>query len=720
MLPEDELEQEDAAPPEPEPEPEDYSALIRDFECAHTDMPEAVEHTLDNLNEWREYVHTTAMLRDEQDAVGTNFILRTQYALMGILVPESPAPVFRPRRQLAAPDMQGLPFQYEDALSRYAQTQEILIDYQQKQGGFSDMLHGLTQDALTCNIAWLKASYQEDLGRDPLGYGRQNDQLDTMARYEFLQQRMLANEVVLSDAEKQEMTHLRPVVQAAAMALLIDDIERTPPTEDTMTIDPETGNGIPGGADPRMAALADLESLSEGEVLVLPEISRFRGWTFQQVRPEDMRWDWNITRPEDLRYARWMSHRSYMCADDILMKWRLEPDDLRGAVSYNSDGSKLPARSNTARDGQGHADEDPEIDQAEQRYAVWERWDITSGKVYVWVEGMKTFLDAYVPKATGRRFFPFFPLIFNRVAGKLIGPSDVELQASLQDEINELRTNEREARRSCHPRYIVAAGLLDPAEKVKLETAAPYAVIELKKADDVKAALHELIPNNYDGRLYDISKALMDMQAMAGLPLSALGATGVGDLATEQAIARENMGIQTDYRKRLIERLCSEVFEFMAQVNAQVQTELEVALVVGIGAVWPLADRQQILNNFIVDVRATLNDSVERQKRLNDWQTVAGIAGQMGLPLNPVEITKEILELLQIRTNLERFVLDPATLQALRGQGAGGGQQQGGGGPQDAPAEQGDRGAEGGAPPMEERGAPSPENIPNGPAAGGA
>jgi len=49
MLPEDELEQEDAAPPEPEPEPEpeDYSALIRDFECAHTDMPEAVEHTID-------------------------------------------------------------------------------------------------------------------------------------------------------------------------------------------------------------------------------------------------------------------------------------------------------------------------------------------------------------------------------------------------------------------------------------------------------------------------------------------------------------------------------------------------------------------------------------------------------------------------------------------------------------------------------------------------
>lgn len=699
--------------------PEDDAALIGRFEDDHTDIPESVENTLDNLDHWREYVHTTAMLRDEEDAVGTNFILRTQYALLSILVPEDPTPVLRPRRQLAAVETQGLPFHYSDALARYAQTQEILVDFQQRQAGLPGVMHGAVQDTLTANIAWVKAIYQEDMARDPLGYCRQNDQVDILARYEYLRQRMEDDAQPPTDDEKIEYERILPSVKAASLAVLLDDLERMPPSPGTETIDPDTGMVVPGGADPRVLMVAQLQEEMEDEPLVLPEISRFRGWTFQQVRPEDMRWDWNITRPEDMQYCRWMSHRVYMTMEDIRVKWSLDEDFFDGAAEFSADGTQLPARNanRAAAGGTNHDSEDPEISQSKKRYAVWERWDIVTGKVYVWIEGTKQFVDCYAPKAAGRRFFPFFPLVFNRVSGKMIGPSDVELQASIQDELNELRTHDREARKSAHPRYIVGAGLLTNTEKHKLETALPYAVVELNKANDVKAALHELVPNAYDPRLYDTSKTMLDLQAMAGLPMSALGATGIGELATEQAIARENMGVQTDYRKRIVERTLSEIYEYMAQVNAQVFNEMDVVMVVGPGAVWPLANRQQILNNYTVEVRATLNDTVERQKRLGDWQTIAGITAQLGLPLNPLEVMKELLELMQLRTNIERFVLDPMTLAALRGQGVGGGA--GGAPPGESPEAQGDRGAEGGAPDMTERGAPSPEDVPNGPAAGG-
>lgn len=702
------------------------AALISRFEVDFDEVPESVEETLSRLQDLRDYVHTTAMLRDEEDAVGTNFVLRTQYALMGILVPQDPAPVFRPRRQLAAMETAGLPFTYADAQARYAQTQEILIDYQQRQAGLSSVIQGAVQDVLTTNVAWVKAIFQEDTRRDPLGYARQNDQLDLIARYKFLQQRMLEDADGLRPDEEAELARITPAVQQAALALLIEDAQMNPPAPGTTTLDPETGAPIMGGADPRVRAIAALEQgMPTDGSFVLPEIAHFRGWTFQQVRPEDMRWDWNITRPEDLRYARWMAHRVFMTSEDIRTKWALSEDMLRDAAHFDVDGRTMPSRN--ARTTQSAAtdldSEDVEIDENRIRYAVWERWDVVSGKVYVWIEGAKQFLDCYHPKATGRRFFPFFAFIFNRVTGKLIGPSDVDLQMAIQDEINTLRTHDREARKSAHPRYVVGAGLLSPSEKEKLETALPYAVVELQKANDVKTSLQELVPNAYNPMLYDISKALVDLQAMAGLPMSALGATGVGQLATEQAIARENMGVQTDYRKRIIESVMCEIYEFMAHVNAQVLTELDVITVVGPGMVWPLTDRQQILNNFVVDVRATLNDSVERQKRLNDWQTIAGIAAQLGLPLNPIEITKELLELLQLRTNLERFVLDPMTLAALRGQGIGGAPGGGAGAPPSgaAPEEQGDRGAEGGAPPMSDRqGAPAPEQVPNGPAAGGA
>lgn len=700
---------------------ENDAALISRFEVDHDEIPASVEETLGRLNDLREYVHTTAMLRDEEDAVGTNFVLRTQYALLSILVPQDPVPVFRARRQLAPVETQGLPFSYQEAHARYAQTQEILIDYQQRQAGLPNIVHGAVQDALTTNVAWVKAIFQEDMRRDPLGYARQNDQVDTITRYEFLLQRRDEDPSGLTPAEEAELARLTPAAQQASLALLMADVQANPPPPGTTTMDPMTGMPIEGGADPRVQAIAQLEQgIPEGETFVLPEIAKYRGWVFQQVRPEDMRWDWNVTRPEDLRYCRWMAHRVFMSIEEIRMKWKFTDEELRDAAQFDIDGRVMPTR-NARATGSGHTDvdsEDPELDQNKIRYAVWERWDVVAGKVYVWMEGSKRFLDCYHPKAAGRRYFPFFPLIFNRVSGKMIGPSDVELQMAIQDEINTLRTNDREARKSAHPRYVVGAGLLSPREKEKLENALPYAVIELQKVNDVKASLHELVPNAYDPRLYDISKALIDLQAMAGLPMSALGATGVGELATEQAIARENMGVQTDYRKRIIEATLADIYEYMAHVNAQVFNELDVAMVVGAGAVWPLVDRQQILSNFMVDVRATLNDSVERQKRMNDWQTIAGIAGQLGLPLNPIEITKELLELMQLRTNLERFVLDPMTLAAMRGQGIGGGA--GGGQPQESPEGQGDRGAEGGAPPMTERGAPSPETVPNGPAAGGA
>jgi hypothetical protein len=703
-------------------ENENDAALIARFETDHDEVPASVDETLGRLNGLREYVHTTAMLRDEEDAVGTNFVLRTQYALLSILVPQDPTPVLRPRRQLAPVEAQGLPFTYEDAHARYAQTQEILIDFQQRQAGLPGIVHGAVQDALTTNVAWIKAIFQEDMRRDPLGYARQNDQVDLIARYEFLLQRRDEDSAELTPAEEAELARITPGAQQAALALLMADVQQNPPLPATTTLDPQTGMPIEGGGDPRIQAIAQLEQgVPEGETFVLPEIARYRGWVFQQVRPEDMRWDWNITRPEDLRYCRWMAHRVFMSIEEIRTKWKLTDEELRDAAQFDIDGRTMPSRNaRTTQSAFTNLDsEDPEIDENRVRYAVWERWDIVSGKVYVWMQGSKQFLDCYHPKAAGRRFFPFFPFIFNRVSGKMIGPSDVELQMAIQDEINTLRTNDREARKSSHPRYIVAAGLLSPREKEKLESALPYAVVELQKANDVKAALHELVPNQYDPRLYDISKALIDLQAMAGLPMSALGATGIGELATEQAIARENMGVQTDYRKRIIESVIAEIYEYMAQVNAQTFMEMDVAMIVGAGAVWPLADRQQILNNFMVDVRATLNDSVERQKRMNDWQMIAGMAAQLGLPLNPIELTKELLELMQLRTNLERFVLDPMTLAAMRGQGIG--PSGGGKAPQEGPGDQGDRGAEGGAPPMNERsGAPSPEQIPNGPAAGGA
>jgi hypothetical protein len=325
------------------------------------------------------------------------------------------------------------------------------------------------------------------------------------------------------------------------------------------------------------------------------------------------------------------------------------------------------------------------------------------------------FLDDFVPSVLPNRFFPLYPLILNRVTGKLFGPSDTDLQQPLQDESNRMRTWQREAQKSAHPRWMVAKGLLRPSEKSRFEEALPYSLTEVERAEDVAKAVFPIVPPEYNPALYDRTPTVLEMQQMAGIPAAALGAGNIGMTATADAISNQQMGNQTASRQLIVEDVYREIYEAMTEINAQVLPQENVVGICGPGAVWPELDRQTILSNFMIEVEAVMNDVEARGQEMKLWVDIGTVAQNMGLPLDPIPYTKKLLQLGGVRDNIGRYINVQALMQTMGAPGAGAAA----GSPPapDRPEAQGEQGAAGGAPAGQGMdGPPPPESLPGSPA----
>lgn len=714
------------------------ASAIRKYE-RRVEWPTDLAEEQSRWEDMREYVHTDAMLLDEEDAVGTNYILRYQQATMAVLRTKDPAPRIQPREFMPPREQHRLPVDYPTEMVLYAQTHRIVIDFQSRQGGLKQIINGAIQDSMTLPIAWVKMRVQEDFMRDPLGADRNNDQQDSIKRYERL--RLDFDNGVFTDRSPEfyELKKLDEVVRGVIVEEKTEELGRVRTlAEDERGDALLDDNDDPiylGGED--IQAQIDLLTNNPEELIdadLLPEIAHYRGFTWQQVDPEDVRWDWNVRRPEDLRYAKWMAHRAWMTEQEIRDKWTgVSQDDLRTAARFSQDGYKVTLKDSADSDPEYGGKDDEERNRGDsgtgddirrgEKLAVWEYWDRVQGRVFRWVQGTGVFLDDFVPEFNARRFFPLYPIVFNRVTGKLFGPSDTDLQQPLQDELNRLRTWQSEAQKSAHPRWMVAKGLLRPSERQKFEEALPYSVTEVERAEDVAKSVFPIVPPDYNQSLYDRSSPMLELQQMSGAPAAALGAGGGTGLATDSAIANEQMGNQTDFRVDALLDTLAEMYQSMAEINAQMYDEPEIIEICGPGAVWPELSRQQILSNFIIEAEATGNDAATRKQELDAWNTFFQVTGPngAGIPWDPIVVAKKMLRLMDQRENPAEFI-DMQAMQVrvmqvaemLMGGGAGAPPPQNqpapGGGP---PQLQGDFGAGGGAPPGQPMSdVPAPDQVP--------
>jgi hypothetical protein len=692
---------------------EDDSKLITKF-SERVKVPTFLERWYAKFDEDRKYVNEICMLMDDEDTVSTNYVFRNQMVQISQLYAKDPEVSFQPRRRKMGKDpMTGEDLPTDPMVEDFADTLEILTDTYSRLANFRSTLTGALQDAMTCAWSILKVNQQEDYLKDPMGYRRQDDQQDNFARLVFFNKRFADGEFDEDSSDYAQMQDCSRVVAEYLSGQLASDIAENPPQKIPVGVNPDgTMLEQHDPNDPRAQTLATVQQSAQpgGPILpmhVMPEVARFIGFNIDVVQPEDFRFDWSITRPEDLYDAAWMAIRVYMDREAIASKFQLSPEDYKKIKLYAPDGRTSDSKW-MADDPSNRSD--LERTNVNDRAAVWEYWDKRNNTVYVWVDGIDRFLQRYTPDATWRRWFPFFFVYFNRVTGRVIPLSDTRLVMPLQDEVNTLRTHDREARKAAYPRLVIKRGLMTRTEMDNYENASPYQVIEVEQAIELNEQMKEVVGVPYRPELYDTSRAISEMEIMSGVSRTAAGTVDSGTTATQEAISNQRLGEQADMRRAMIETVIHDIMECIAELSVQTVPQENVQEIVGPGAVWPQFTREQIYRGLDLVITPGSTGKVDAQKRLEFLTKVMPLLPQLNLVAKGPQLLDELAKDSGLNLNLGKFfMVAPMPMAAPGGMPGQPGTTPGGPAPMNRPAVPNP----GGAPPM--KAPPLPNQIPNHP-----
>jgi hypothetical protein len=671
-------------------------ALVAKF----TSLVQAPQFLINSFREMeldRKYVAEESMLLKTQDTVAVNHCLRLQQTSIANIGLTDPQPEVQPTRKVG-----GIVDPMDDM---FAQTAEIWLQHCIKQMKFAPVFDGAIQDAMTNPWSILKVNLSTDYYKDPIGKPRFADQQDNVARLIQLKAEFASGNFTMDDPLGKEMTDLDQTIRIWMAQRLAEEIKQAN-VPMVPSVDPMTGMPtlIPDPQDPRSQKAKAIIDGQEIDLLGSSEIPYQMNFEVNQILPEDFRWAWtDVTRPEDILSASWLAHRVYMMPDEVSSKFNINKRDINGAKLYDERG--LYTQRNYLDEEPSRRNPDIESPQRNNRVAVWEMWDRRSSRRYVWVHGMKKFLANDVPQACGRQWYPFFFLWFNRVTGQVLPLSDTKLMRPLQDEINMLRSHDREARRSAYPVLFIPKNAMTEAEKDLYRNRFPFSVIELERHEEINKALHETQPIPYNAGMFQqgLGMAMMDMQLMAGIPMAAQGATGTGDTATQDAIAAKSAETGINRRRIQAARCLTDILWYMLEVSLKVFPAEYVAQVCGPQTVWPSLTTEELYTKLSIEVKGGLNGKPDAAKQLELYKNFGMIASSLMLPIGPlgaIEILRNLMDAMDIRKPVEKMILG-AQMMGPAAAPPGGGPGQSPGSPPEAPNK--GAGPSGGAPDMTKR-----------------
>lgn len=606
-------------------------ALVKKFDNENR-IPEIWKPWYEQIKDAKDYVNASITEKKDPLQVRVNHVLRLQYVRLAQLYFRRPEVDVRKAKRLEkepADIMEMASKQERDkVLSDFARTALILGEKLCELARLDDIVEGAIQDASTAGWAWVMAVWQEDITRDALGQYRQNDFTDTVAKLERLKADFAANKFTEADAEYKEMRDAEETMRVMVMA------------EQQSMMATQTARAT--GQTPMTA-------------IGTPEIPRWSSVAFEPIDADDIRIGWAVKKPEMWWTAPFISYRVWMTDEQIKERFGVTDEYFMGSTigkmaGFAPGGNTAPANEDAS---------EPDAGKKGGLRAVWCRMDREAGRFYTWVQGCHTFLRNEIPVGTTSLWYPIRPLFWNRVSGRPTPVPDIILWKDLQDEINRLRTHDRQARRAAYNSYLTKRGLLNPQEKAYLESCPPEGVVEVESPDEVAKNFMVVPKGGYKPELYSTGSARQDLETMAAVPAAAMGATGTSNFATETAVANEQMGLSASRMQVKVENFYSELMLMAIEMANEFMAEENVVALVGDGAVWPKLDRAALWRQFSLEVK-TGSAAKKDKKQLLDFLTqAAGVLGSLGIPVNPVEILRMLIDALDLRIEPEELLMVP-------------------------------------------------------------
>jgi hypothetical protein len=369
--------------------------------------------------------------------------------------------------------------------------------------------------------------------------------------------------------------------------------------------------------------------------------------------------------------AGWVAEEYLLSPSDIEEIYGV---DVRGhCTEYSSDDTVSdPATLGTSSDNRNWDDR-----KNEKKAVVWEIYCRKDGLVYVVCDGYRDFLrEPAAPEVYNERFWPWYPLVFNEIdhERELFPPSDVRLMRDMQLEYNRCREGLKEQRIAARPFIATVSGALDDADMTRITERKANDIVELNALQpnqDVKQLLQAFAGAGVDPNLYEVNPVYEDILRTTGIQEANLGGTS-NATATQTQIAEgsrmTSMGSNIDDLNDLLTVLARNG----GQILMREMSEDRVKMVVGQGAVWPVARAQDIAQEVLLEIEAGSMGRPNAAQEVANAQRLYPLLIQ--LPgIEPEFLAKDLLRRLDDRLDLtQAFKSNLPSIVAMNGMAQGG------------------------------------------------
>ena len=291
---------------------------------------------------------------------------------------------------------------------------------------------------------------------------------------------------------------------------------------------------------------------------------------------------------------------------------------------------------------------------------VWRVQDKKNRQVFTIVDGYPDFIKEPEPhplQVDG--FYTIFPLDFNGLEDEkeIIPHSDAHNMKHPQKEFNSVRQGLREHRKANRPKYFVRAGVLEQKERDQLQNHEAHAVIELKGMDSetpVNALISGFQPVPIDPNLYETRSILNDVLYSVGSQSADLGPT-TSSTATESSIAQQ--GRQSTLASNVddLDEHLSDLARAAGQVMLAELSLQTVQEIVGMGAVWPELDREEISKELFLEIKAGSSGRPNKAAELANMERGMPYLIQIG-GVNPTVLARRYGDLLDM--DMDELIVD--------------------------------------------------------------
>lgn len=415
-------------------------------------------------------------------------------------------------------------------------------------------------------------------------------------------------------------------------------------------------------------------SAEKEEVRLMMEAMRTRpneiiqeGIVFDFPSPTSIIPDWRLVHLQGFVGCDFVVEEFMLTTDEVQKVWKV--DVCENCTLYDPDNPALKETDGTST-GRG----------TDGRFkkglcCVWVQYDRTTGLVYTVCDGYPDFLEEpTAPPLVLERFFPWYPLAFNYIEHhkQRFPLSDAFLLRQQQREMNRCREGLRQHRIANRPLTAVSNGILDEADKTKLETRPANAVVQLnalqpgQKIDDV---LQIVKHPGINPELYDVSPMFEDILRSVGTQEANLGGTS-NSTATESSIAESSRMSSLQSNLDDMDDFLTEVMRDAGKVALMEIGADQVIRTVGVGSAWPSLSNQDIADEIFLEIVAGSSGRPNKAQEVQNFTQAAPFLLQIP-GLSPHWLGTQLLQRMDDRLDLtDAFVAGQPSIQALNAMAA--------------------------------------------------